>query len=137
MLNSLLEMLLPTGPKRRLRRLLAEGEELTGRIDAIRVKSRSESPDFWEYGIECGGHRYGIRQWLEPGRGIAGLGAEVVLRRLDEDVVIDWPATLGRIGIEAGGTSVGSWKMLHPPPPPGLSGVTEEQIARRARLPEE
>jgi len=133
MLNDLLEMLIPAGPKRRVRRLLAEGEVLTGRIDAIRVISRSESPDHWEYGVECGGHRYGIRQWLEPMRGLASPGAEVVVRRLEHRLIIDWPATLERLGAEPGSHSVGGWKMLGEAPPPGLSGVTEAQLMRRAQ----
>lgn len=134
MLNDLLEMLIPAGPRRRVRRLLEHGEPLTGRIDAIRVISRSDDPDFWEYGVECGGRRYGIRQWLEPMRGLARPGAEVVLRRLDENVIIDWPATLERLGTtEPGYRSVGAWKMLGDPPPPGLSGVTEAQLARRSQ----
>ena len=137
MLNDLLGMLLPTRPRRRVRRLLSEGEELTGRIDAIRVISRGDDPDLWEYGVVCDGRRYGIRQWLEPARGVANVGADVVLRRLDEEVVIDWPATLARLGASAASPSVGSWKMLDDPPPPGLSGVTEAQLARRAELPEE
>ena len=107
-----------------------------GRVDAIRVTSRSDSPDFWEDGVDCDGHRYGIRQWLEPGRGLAELGTEVVLRRLDDKVVIDWPATLERLGVTARGPSVGSWKTLDEPPQPGLSGVTEAQLASRAQLPE-
>lgn len=132
MLNELLEMLLPAGPKRRVRRLLTQGEVLTGRIDGIRVTSRGESLDFWEYGVDCGGRRYGIRQWLEPARGLARPGTEVVLRRMDDDVLIDWPATLERLGPEPTNQSTGGWKMLGDPPPPGLSGVTEEQLARRS-----
>ena len=96
MLNSLLELLLPAGAKRRARRLLTEGEVVAGVIDAVRVVERSESADQWFYGVSVGERRYGMRQWLEPERGRAQPGLDVVLRVSGDEALIDWPATLER-----------------------------------------
>lgn len=137
MLSDLLEMLLPSGPRRKTRHLLEHGEVLVGRIDAIRVVSQAETPDFWEYGVQAAGRRFGLRQWLEPARGRAGLGTEVVLRRIDDRALIDWPATFERLGLGTTSQSVHGWKPLSEPPPPGLTGVTEAQLARRLDVPPE
>jgi hypothetical protein len=137
MLSDLLAMLLPSGPARKARKLLEHGEVLAGRIDAIRVVSRGEDPDWWEYGVQAAGTRFGIRQWLEPARGRASLGTEVVLRRVEDRALIDWPATFERLGLGTTSHSVGGWKPLPEPPPPGLSGVTEAQLARRLEVPPE
>lgn len=134
MLNDLIGMLVPSDAKRRARRLLAHGEVAMGRVDAIRVISRSDSPDIWEYGVECEGRRHGLRQWLEPARGLAAPGTEVVLRRLDHQALIDWPATLERMELGTTSQSVDGWKPLKHPPAPGLSGVTEAELARRSTL---
>jgi hypothetical protein len=133
MLLDLFEMLLPAAGKRRAKPLLERREVVTGRIDAIRVVDRIDPPDDWSYGVEVAGARYGFMQWLEPARGRASLGAEVVLRRLDGKVLIDWPASLAQLGFdgETLGASVQRWKPLEEPPPPGLTGVTEEQLGRR------
>src|SRR5829696_5771361 len=133
MLSELLEMLLPAGSKRRAKPVLQQGELVTGRIDAIRVVDRSDTPDDWYYGVEVAGARYGFKQWLEPERGRASIGAQVVLRRLDDKVLIDWPASLAQLGYEGEtlGASIDGWKSLEEPPPPGLTGVTEAQLARR------
>ncbi len=135
MLNDLFEMLLPAGSGRRARRLLERGDVAIGRIDAIKVIKGGEDIDRWEYGVEVDGVRVGIRQWLEPARGIAGPGTEVVLRRLDDRAVIDWPATLERLGLGTASHSVGNWKPLDDPPPIGLTGITEAELARRRIAP--
>jgi hypothetical protein len=135
MLNGLIEMLIPSGAKRRARPLLERGEVLVGRIDAIRVIKQGESLDWWEYGVEAAGTRYGMRQWLEPARGRASLGTEVVLRRLEDRALIDWPATFERLGLGTVSHSVDGWKPLREPPPPGLTGVTEAELARRRQVP--
>ncbi len=137
MLSDVIEMLLPAGPKRRVRRLLEQGEVLVGRIDAIRVIERGEEPDSWEYGIEAAGTRFGVRQWLEPARGRASIGTEVVLRRIEDRAVIRWPATFERLGLGSTRQAVGGWKPLAEPPPPGLTGVTEADLARRREIPPE
>jgi len=136
MLNGLLEMLLPAGPGRRARRLLERGEVAIGHIDAINVVKGGDDLDRWEYGVLVDGTRLGLRQWLEPARGIASPGTEVVLRRLDDRAVIDWPATLERLGLGTASHSAGNWKPLDDPPPFGLSGVTEAELARRREMPE-
>jgi hypothetical protein len=135
MLHGLIDMLVPSGSKRRARPLLERGEVLVGRIDAIRVLKRGESPDDWEYGVQAAGTRFGMRQWLEPARGRASLGAEVVLRRLEDRALIDWPATFERLGLGTTAHSVDLWKPLREPPPPGLTGVTEAELARRREVP--
>jgi hypothetical protein len=137
MLSDVIEMLLPAGTKRRVRRLLEQGEVLVGCIDAIRVVERGEEPDFWEYGVEAAGTRLGVRQWLEPARGRASLGVEVVLRRIEDRAVIDWPATFERLGLGTIRPAVGGWKPLSTPPPPGLTGVTDAELARRCEIPPE
>jgi hypothetical protein len=137
MLTDLLEMLLPSGPRRKARHLLEHGEALVGRIDAIRAVKRGEDPDFWEYGVQAAGTRFGLRQWLEPARGRASLGTEVVLRRIEDRALIDWPATFERLGLGTTSHAVGGWKALSSPPPPGLTGVTEAQLARRLEVPPE
>ena len=75
------------------------------------------------------------RRLPEPARGIASPGTEVVLRRLDDRAVIDWPATLERLGLGTASHSVGNWKPLDQPPPLGLTGVTESELARRRTAP--
>ena len=124
-LHDLLGALLPGGStSRRARRVIEQGERVTARVDAIRVKDRSDSPDRWEYGLAIGGERVGVRQWLEPERHRAHLGAEVVVRRLGDRVLIDWPGTLAAAGVDAQGAdhhSAGDWKTLGDPPPPGIA----------------
>ena len=118
MLNDLIEMLLPAGPKRKARRLLEHGEVVVGRIDAIRVIERGESLDFWEYGVQAAGTRFGLRQWLEPGRGFAEPrhGGRPATRRgphahrLARDLRTARAAHLSH--------SVGGWKALSEPPRP-------------------
>ncbi len=131
MLQSLADNLIPGRASRAARKLLAQGEPVDGRIDAIRIVSRADSPDRWEFGVTTADGRLGVRQWLEPQRERAHLGATVVLRRRGDQALIDWPATLRRAGSAAAGTgqSVHGWKALGEPPPPGIDDP--RPVARR------
>ena len=138
MLNDLIELLFSGGStSRRARRVIEQGERLTARVDAIRVKDRADSPDQWEYGLRIGTARIGVRQWLQPEPHRAHLGAEVVLRRLGDKALIDWPATLAAVGSNAEGAdhhAAGGWKTLREPPAPGIAdgrlNAAAKKIAR-------
>ena len=84
--------------------------------------------------MQAAGTRFGLRQWLEPGRGFAELGTEVVLRRVEDRALIDWPATFERLGLGTISHSIGGWKPLSEPPPVGLTGVTEAELTHRRDL---
>jgi hypothetical protein len=91
----------------------------------------AERADRWELGVSTTRGRLGIRQFLEPHRERAHLGAEVTLRRSGSAALVDWPATLARAGSAAAGCrqSVDGWKALSDPPPPGIADP--RSIARR------
>ena len=124
LLNALLDALFRgSSTSRRARRVIEHGERVTARIDAIRVNDRADSPDRWEYGLAVGTSRVGVRQWLQPARHVAHLGAEVVLLHFGDDWLIDWPASLAAAGVTAEGAAhhaTGDWKTLGDPPAPGV-----------------
>lgn len=75
-----------------------------------------------------GGVVAGVRQQLAPVEPLR-LGMPLVVRGLDDAVVIDWPATLANAGVPAAHT-LDKWKMMKDPPAPGI--VDEEQSAHAA-----
>ena len=87
-----------TRSDRKLRRLLAEGETTTARIDGVAVMHDGDSERHVYRLLTRDGRIVGVRQMLRPRSAVARLGAEVVIRRLDEHAIIDWPATLERAG---------------------------------------
>ena len=104
---------------RRLKRIVEQGTTGTARIDAIRVVNKSDSATEWYYGLLLpDGTRAGVRQMLVPDHhGIARLGARVVTRELDGQVVVDWPATLEQAGVpDAGAAIVGTPRKSAPEP---------------------
>lgn len=70
-----------------------------------------------------GGSVAGVRQQLSPVDPVR-LGMPLVVRHLDDAVVIDWPATLAPAGVPAAHT-LEKWKAMKEPPAPGL--LDEEQ----------
>lgn len=124
---SLLEGLRIGSGGRGISRLLAQGELLPARIDAIHAASGTcrwgllvRRPDGSEF-------RAGVRQRPPGPAAGARLGAAVLVRHRAGRVLIDWPATLAAAGTpDPGAISVG--RPLRRPPEPGIE---DARISRR------
>jgi hypothetical protein len=83
---------------RKLQRLIDQGETTTAQIDGVAIRHDGDATKHVYRLLTPDGQILGVRQMLRPRSAVARLGAEVVIRRLDERAVIDWPATLERAG---------------------------------------
>lgn len=106
------------GVPRRARKLLANGEPAAARVTGIRVRSRSESTDLWEYAlaVASGAFRAGVRQTLTPHGERAHLGAELRVRHDGKRVVVDWSASMAGWGHAGVAPSASGWAAVDPPP---------------------
>ncbi len=125
---------------RKLVRLMTEGELVPASIYAIRSVTNSESTE-WYYGLDLtpltgGPLRVTVRQTLakEPER--AYLGATVMVRHLDGEVAIDWPATLERAGSPDPDATSLRIKQLKKPIPPGIDDgeLNRKRLERGTRV---
>lgn len=110
---------------RRLERLVAEGERLTGVIDGYRVRSGSDTADSHWVSLTvqgtAGPFRATVRQSLIPRPELAPLGTRVVVLHRDGMVAVDWPTTLRDLGVDVGEyDTVVADKTLKEPLPPGI-----------------
>lgn len=135
-LSDAIDLLLPTGG-RKSRRLLAEGEAASARVVGIRIRTRGEGADRWEYALEVLGpapFQAGCRQSLSTrARTRARLGALVPVRHRNGQVIIDEPAFADGEGADAARTGNVGWKALSKPPAEGVEDERLDQQRRRAR----
>lgn len=117
---------------RGLMSLMDEGELVPATVYAVRCIPNSESSE-WYYGPDLtpltgGPLRVTVRQQLpkEPER--AHLGATLMVRHLDGQVAIDWPATLERAGAaDPAATSLRIRQLKEPIPP----GIDDRELNRK------
>lgn len=118
LLEPLVDRLLPAGG-RRSRKLLEQGEVATATVAGLRRETRTDdSPDRWTYALVLAdGTRLGVRQLLSPDRERVRIGGEVVVRHRDGKAIIDWPATLRRMGVAdvSDAHALGDHKAVDPP----------------------
>lgn len=111
---------------RKLEKLLAEGERLTGVIDGYRVRNGGgDTADTHWVSVTVQGtsgpFRATVRQQLIPEPHRAPLGTRVTVLHRAGKIAIDWPATLREQGVDVGEhPSVVADKTLKEPLPPGI-----------------
>lgn len=121
---------------RSLRKLLNDGETLEGVIDGFRITSNGETDDDWVSVRVAGPHgefRATVKQRLGPHGEHARLGAPVLVRHRRGRIVVDWPATLRRLGYEVDEwASIHAGRTLREPRPPGIEDyrVDKKKLAR-------
>lgn len=138
------------GVGRRGRKLLERGDEATATIVGIAVSSTGSDDGgtnsrHYAYALDVlagtgAPQRLGCRQHLNPHRRAVHLGSQVVVRHAKGRVIIDWPKTLDRLGVERSGPadSADFWKPLSGDaiPAPGVAdreqGSDQRRIAKGA-----
>jgi hypothetical protein len=113
---------------RKLKRILERGETLEGIVDAFKITVNGDESHWCGVRVQgpTGEFRKSVRQQLTPFTERAPLGTPVLVRHLNGDIVVDWPNTLRRMGIEPPGdpTPVAGRTTKEPLPP----GIHDERL---------